>query len=472
MYRFKSFPFQPFNQGYKRVISWARKMSSNQEKSLSFTQKSTILSTSLFGTAALLVTLQTNVNADGDLEVKMIDNRSDNVKNHDEFCPCSKPEKHPCTRAGEFVPGCHELKVFSGNANRELAEDICGQLGTGLGKAKVKMFNDGEVSIRLEESVRGKDCYLVQPTCAPVNQNLMELLLMVSTLRRASAKRVTAVIPYYGYRRNNQEAHSPHEQSQYLFSSAMDVAKMLTTVGVDRIVVVGLIDTKKQFLGWVDGHFFDGAVPVEVLDVSTAAVDFFAKETEMKNPVVIVSPRPKCLGPANSFKNMLKDACPNIPSIRVGAVLFGNRNGDEDNKGWSADGMDYSGKQGAVTELVGDVEGCDVIVLDECIYSGRTLVSIAKNLKERGANKVYGVSTHSMLTSEAWRRVQASPIEKLIVTNTVPLPENQTMEGSKLVQLSIAPIVAQVIRNEHYEGKLKRKYYDRAVATIAKPSKE
>ena len=233
-------------------------------------------------------------------------------------------------------------------------------------------------------------------------------MCLLHLLLRASAKRVTAVIPYYGYRKNSQSAKSPTTHSEFLFSSASDVAKMLQVVGVERVIVVGLMDTKKQFLGWIDGHIFDSGVSVEVLDVSTIAAEYFVNMKALTRPVVIVTPRPKCMGAANIFRDQIAAARPDIPSVKVGAVLFGNRDGEREDtpNGWSGVEEAYEGHTGVVTEIIGDVAGCDVIILDESIQSGSTMLSIASNLKSRGANKVYGVVTHSLLTTEAWRAIQ------------------------------------------------------------------
>ncbi|RHY47563.1 hypothetical protein DYB38_012389, partial [Aphanomyces astaci] len=196
-------------------------------------------------------------------------------KRVDPFSPFFPSDKHPCTHAGMFIPGCHELKIFSGSSNFELADDIARRLGTRVGRLKLGRFADGEVQCQIQESVRGKDVYIVQSLGTPVNDNVIELLLMVSTMRRASAKKVTTVIPYYAYkhhRRGNPSATSLN--SKFIHSPAQDIAKMLEVMGVDRVIAVDL-----QLRG--QGHeasFFNTNIPVETLETVMAGVEYFATQ--------------------------------------------------------------------------------------------------------------------------------------------------------------------------------------------------
>ncbi|POM63043.1 Phosphoribosyldiphosphate synthetase, partial [Phytophthora palmivora] len=251
-------------------------------------------------------------------------------KRVDPFSPIFPSDKPPCTHA---IPGCHELKIFSGSSHFELADDIARRLGTRVGKIKLGRFADGEVQVQVGESVRGKDVYLVQSLASPVNDNIIELLLMVSTMRRASAKKVTVVLPYYAYkhhRRANPAATSLN--SKFIQSPAADIAKMLEVMGVDRVIAVDL--------------------QMQTIETIMAGVEYFATQVYLRRPLVVMAPNPECLRRARIFQTGLNKWLPDSPAQF--AMFF------------HGTGKKPSGEE-SPAEIVGDVKGADVIVVDDLI---------------------------------------------------------------------------------------------------------
>ena len=311
---------------------------------------------------------------------------------------------------------CEDILVFSGNANTALAESIADELGVKLGEIDLGRYNDGEISIKLQESVRHKDVYIVQPTCptinASVNDNLMELFLIIRTLKRSSAKSVTVVMPYYGYARQDRKMTSR------VPISASDVARMLESAGTDHVICVDL------HCGQIQGFFQD--VPVDNLESSILFVPYVTT-LGLKDPVVI-SPDAGGVERANNFRHQM-------------ALL-----------GIDADlGIIVKQRAGAgqITrmDLVGDVNGKDAIIVDDLCDTGGTLANAAKELKKFGAKRVFACIAHPVFSNNALERLGKSEFTEIVVTDSIPLrgemPKNIT-------QLSLAPLLSEAIRRNHY----------------------
>ncbi|TYZ65366.1 hypothetical protein PybrP1_012690 [[Pythium] brassicae (nom. inval.)] len=359
-------------------------------------------------------------------------------KRVDPFSPFFPSDKHPCTHAGMFIPGCHELKIFSGSSHFELADDIARRLGTRVGKMKLGRFADGEVQVQIGESVRGKDVYLVQSLATPVNENVIELLLMVSTMRRASAKRVTVVVPYYAYKHHRRgNPMSTSMNSKFIQSPAADIAKMLEVMGVDRVIAV---DLQLRMQGH-EASFFSSNVPVETLETIMAGVEYFATQVHLRRPLVILSPNPECLRRARVFQNGMNKWLPDSPA-RFAAFIHG------------------TGANGDYTEadIVGDVKGADVIVVDDLIDSGETLAKLTKMAMNKGARKVYCFASHPLLAGDAEKMIDESDVAEVIVMDTIPMPLGEQFHSEKIKRLSVAPMLAELIQAEHFKA---HSYIDR-----------
>ena len=307
------------------------------------------------------------------------------------------------------------LKLFTGNSNKPLALDIANHLGMSLGKIKVGHFSDGEVNVVINENVRGKDVYIVQPTSPPVNETLMELLLMISTMRRASAQKITAVIPYYGYARQDRKM-----QARVPISAA-DVARLLEAMGVDRVVAVDL------HCGQIQG-FFGPRVPVDNLDGGTVGVSYFG-DMDLINPC-IVSPDAGGVYRAKQFRDGLSKKHEMEATL---AMIVKQRA-----KASEIERMD----------LVGSVDGCDVIIVDDMVDTAGTLCKAADIIKEQGARRVFAFASHGVFSGPAATRIANSSLTELVVLDTVPLSEASQATG-KITQLSVGPLLAQAIYNLH-----------------------
>jgi len=313
------------------------------------------------------------------------------------------------------------LKLFSGNGNLALSLEICRYLGINLGKATVSRFADGEVNVVVHENVRGKDCYVIQPTCPPVNDNIMELLLMVSTLRRASARRITVVIPYYGYARQDRKM-----QARVPISAA-DVARLIESMGVDRVIAVDL------HCGQIQG-FFGPRVPVDNLDGGIVGLDYFGSK-DLHNPVV-VSPDAGGVYRAKKFKEGLMHKY-DMQDIGLAMIV------KQRARAGRVDKMD----------LVGDVKDCDCILVDDMIDTAGTLCKAADVLIENGARRVFAFASHGLLSGPGNDRLANSKMEEIVILNTIPTsPQREANE--KLTMLSVAPLLAQAIFNVHAKKSL------------------
>lgn len=304
------------------------------------------------------------------------------------------------------------LMVFTGSANPTIAESICQILDLPLGKADVGTFSDGEVAIELQENVRGKDVFIVQPTCAPTNDNLMEILVMTDALRRASAGRITAVIPYFGYARQDRRSRSARVPI-----TARLVANMIVTAGVDRVLTVDLHADQIQ-------GFFD--IPVDNI-YATPVLLADAKKLAEENQVTVVSPDVGGVLRARAFARLLDDADLAIidkrrPKANVAKVM----------------------------NIIGEVEGRTCIMIDDIVDTAGTLCKAAEALKEAGAAKVKAYVTHPVLSGAAIDNITGSALDELVVTDTIPLSK-EAAACSQIRQLSLAEILAESLRRVSQE---------------------
>jgi ribose-phosphate pyrophosphokinase len=302
----------------------------------------------------------------------------------------------------------YELKLFSGNANRPLAEEIAQQLHVRLGDADVSRFSDGEVYVQINENVRGEDVFILQPTCPPVNDNLMELLVMIDAFRRASARRITAVLPYYGYGRQDRKA-----QSRVPISAKL-VADLITTAGASRVLAIDL------HAGQIQGFF---NIPVDHLFAAPVIIDYLAKKD--LEDVVLVSPDAGGVERARAIAKRL----------RAGLAIIDKRR----------DGPNVA----VFMYLIGEVNGKDVVIIDDMIDTAGTLFQAVEAVKREGARRVLACGVHPVLSGPAIGRIASSDLEELIITNSIPLPLEKQLP--KIQVLSVAPLLAEAIRRIHSE---------------------
>jgi ribose-phosphate pyrophosphokinase len=302
----------------------------------------------------------------------------------------------------------YELKLFSGNANRALAEEIAASLGTTLGQAEVSRFSDGEIFVQIDENIRGADIFIVQPTCPPVNDSLMELLIMLDAFKRASAQRITAVLPYYGYARQDRKV-----QSRMPISAKL-VADLITAAGANRLLALDL------HAGQIQGFF---NIPVDHLFAAPVMIDYVAK-LGLTDPVV-VSPDAGGVERARAIAKRL----------HAGLAIIDKRR----------DGPNVA----VFMHLIGDVKGRDVVIIDDMIDTAGTLVQAADALKREGARRILACGVHPVLSGPAMARLEGAPLEEVIVTNSIPLSKDKLQP--KITVLSVAPLLAEAIRRIHDE---------------------
>jgi ribose-phosphate pyrophosphokinase len=295
------------------------------------------------------------------------------------------------------------LRIFTGNSNIELVRKIAESLKTTIGKSIVKNFSDGEINVEIDESVRGMDVFAIQSICDPVNNNLMELLILIDAVKRASARRITAVLPYYGYARQDRKV-SPRAPI-----SAKLVADLITTAGASRILAVDL------HAGQIQGFF---NIPVDHLFAAPIILDYLKK---IKNDVVIVSPDAGGVERARAYAKRLNASL---------AIIDKRRD---------------SPNVAQVMNIIGDVSGMSAVLVDDMVDTGGTLVRGAYALMEKGAKEVRACCTHPVLSGRAIEVIMESPIEEMIVTDTIPV-KNEAKTCSKIKILSISSLLAEAIR--------------------------
>ncbi len=302
-----------------------------------------------------------------------------------------------------------KLAVFSGNAHIALAKDICSVLKVKLQDALVGRFSEGEIRVKINENVRGKDVFIVQPTCPPSNDTLMELLIMIDALRRASAHRITAVMPYFGYARQDRK-----DQPRVPITAKL-VANLLTTAGANRILTMDL------HAGQIQG-FFD--IPVDHLFSVGVFVDYFSK-MDIKD-LVAVSPDVGSIKMARAYAKRVSAGLAIIDKRRV------------------------SPEKAEAVHIMGEVEGKNVIIVDDLVATGSSLIEAVEALKKAKAKSIYAAITHGILSGPAIQRVdQCSGLEKLLISDSVPLPPDKA--HPKIQVLSVANLMAEAIKRIHNE---------------------
>ena len=299
--------------------------------------------------------------------------------------------------------------ILSGNANRPLAQKICEQLGKPVGRAEVRRFSDGEIFVEIGENVRGRDVYIIQSTCRPVNDTLMELLIMVDALKRASAKEITAVIPYYGYGRQDRKV-APRTPI-----SAKLTADLLTSAGATRVVSMDL------HAGQIQGFF---NIPFDNLFASPVILDFIKKNMPKTHELVIVSPDAGGVERARAFAKRLDASVAMIDKRRTAPNVAKAMN------------------------VIGEVHGKTAIILDDMIDTAGTLTEAAHTVLEKGAKEVFAAATHGVLSGPAIQRIKQSQVKQVIITDTIPLA-SELVGDPQFVQLSVANLLAEAIYRIH-----------------------
>ncbi|MBN2654822.1 MAG: ribose-phosphate pyrophosphokinase [Nitrospirae bacterium] len=301
------------------------------------------------------------------------------------------------------------IKILTGNANKTLAARVSEHIQISLTDTTVTSFSDGEILVQINENVRGSDIFIIQPTCTPVNHNLMELLLLIDALKRASASRITAVIPYYGYARQDRKV-----QPRVPISSKL-VADLITAAGANRILTMDLHAAQIQ-------GFFD--IPVDHLFAAPVLLDYFKKWND--DHLVIVSPDAGGVERARAFAKRLNASLAFIDKRREAANVC------------------------EVMNVIGDVKGKDAIILDDMIDTAGTTTQAAAAIKAKGANRVCAAASHAVLSGPAIERINNSVLEEVVVTDTIPL-DDKMKECSRLKVLSVAPLLAEAIKRIHEE---------------------
>ncbi len=303
------------------------------------------------------------------------------------------------------------IKLFTGNAHRELAKDIAQYLNIPVGDALVTEFSDGEIMVQINENVRGSDVFVIQPTSMPGNRHIMELLLMVDALKRASANRITAVIPYYGYARQDRKV-----QPRVPISAKL-IADLICAAGTSRILTIDLHAAQIQ-------GFFN--IPVDNLYASPVLLDYIALKYNHQKNLVIVSPDAGGVERARAFAKNLQSSIAIIDKRREAANVSQSMN------------------------VIGEVAQKDTIILDDMIDTGGTTIQAAAALKDKGAKRVIAACTHAVLSGTAIEKLNNSIIEELIVTNTIPLG-NRNVSSNKITVLNIASLIGEAIKRIHEE---------------------
>jgi ribose-phosphate pyrophosphokinase len=315
-----------------------------------------------------------------------------------------------------------KVKLFTGRANPQLAQKICEHIEIPLGRGRTELFPDGELIVKVEEDVRGRDCFIVQPTCHPVNTHLMELFIWIDTLRRASAGRVTAVIPYFGYARQDRkdEGRTP--------ITAKLIANLIERAGADRVVAVDLHAAQVQ-------GFFD--IPVDHLNAGPVLAKWF--RTLKLGSRVFVSPDVGNVKRAQVYANMLGGEICIIDKRRKSATDIESKN------------------------IIGDVSGKNVLMVDDMITTGGTITEAMKILKDNGVRDIYVAATHAVFAYPAMERLKGAPFAKMAVTDTIPLGDRAEPIRVRVVQLSVAGLLGSAIERSHY---------NRSVSELLKDSPE
>ncbi len=299
------------------------------------------------------------------------------------------------------------LKIFSGTSNPELSASVCKYLGIPLGGAKIERFPDGEKALKLEDDVRGRDCFVIQSTCHPVDENLMELLIYLDCLRRASVRRITAVVPYFGYARQDRK-----DEGRVPITAKL-VANLITTAGADRVLAIDLHAAQLQ-------GFFD--IPVDHL-MGELVLSRYFHDKKIKS-LTIVSPDVGNMKTAARYASRLAGDLAIVHKKRV------------------------SGSEVEAKEIIGEVEGRNILMCDDIIATAGTVCNAARMVKERGAERVYVGATHGVLASQAVERLDQAPIDEVIVTDTIPL-SSKAKQMKKIKVLTVSEMLGEAIKRIH-----------------------
>jgi ribose-phosphate pyrophosphokinase len=300
------------------------------------------------------------------------------------------------------------MKLFTGRAHPGLAKKICEYLGLPLGRAIMGNFPDGEISCKIDEDVRGRDVFLVQPTCPPVNETLMELLIMIDSFKRASAERITAVIPYYGYARQDRK-----DEGRVPITAKL-VANLISRSGADRVLAMDLHTAQIQ-------GFFD--IPMDHL-YAAPVIDDYIKNMGIGDDFVVVSPD----------EGSIKRALIHIARIGGRLAIIDKRRSSAENTNQA-------------NVIGGDVRGKVVWIFDDMISTGGSICGAAEMMKASGAREIYLGATHGLLCGSAIERIEHAPVKKLLITDTIPLPEEK--QSSKIMVLTVAPLLGEAIKRIH-----------------------
>jgi len=300
-----------------------------------------------------------------------------------------------------------EIKLFGGTSNPALTLEVCEYLGAKPGKILAKTFSDGEIQVEIGENIRGRDVFVIQSTCTPVNDNLMQLLIIMDAMRRASAERVTAVIPYYGYSRQDRKV------KPRVPISAKLVADLITTAGANRVVSMDL------HAGQIQGYF---NIPVDNIFAAPILLKFI--QNNLQDDLVIISPDAGGVERARAFAKRLDASLAIIDKRREAPNIAQAMN------------------------IIGEVKGRTAIILDDMVDTAGTLTQAAAALKDRGARKIHACCTHAVLSGPSIERIKASPIDNLVVTNTIPL-NDKARDCRKIIVLSIAELLGETIKRSH-----------------------
>ena len=323
------------------------------------------------------------------------------------------------------------IKLFTGNAHKELAKKVAAYLDIPVGDATATTFSDGEIMVQINENVRGTDVFVLQPTCMPINYNIMELLLIADALKRASAKRITAVMPYYGYARQDRKV-----QPRVPISAKL-VADLITAAGINRILTMDLHAAQIQ-------GFFN--IPVDNLYASPVLLDYLQEKYTTKK-LVIVSPDAGGVERARAFAKMLQCSIAIVDKRREAANVS------------------------QIMNVIGEVEKKDTIILDDMIDTGGTIIQAADALTKKGARQVVAACTHAVLSGSAIEKVNNSAIKELIVTNTIPF-DSKKEQCKKLTVLSIAPLLGEAIKRIHEESSVSSLFVQTPLEILSNRIKE
>ncbi len=305
----------------------------------------------------------------------------------------------------------NQLKIFAGRMATTIAKRVCDHLDLPLGAARSEVFPDGEIIVKLEEDVRGRDCYVLLSTCTPVNDNLMELLIFIDCLKRASARRVSVVVPYFGYARQDRK-----DEGRVPITAKL-VANLITKAGADRLISLDLHAAQIQ-------GFFD--IPVDHLSATPVFYNYFMSIRDELENLVLVSPDVGNVKVSESFANLLGGELAIIHKRRV------------------------SGSEVRTDTIIGNVKGKTVLMYDDMITTGGTIVEAAKLVLEKGASRVIAAATHPVMVGMAMERLSGSPISRIVCTNTIPGGERLNPIKDRYVELCVAPMLGEAIHRIHH----------------------